>query len=382
MMIHGANNESNSLKAATAGPVHRAVIAALIALFAITEHAGATAVTVTKSRGKGPATAGKEQPKQTTPTGESDEKRAEWIEKTLDYGVQDERMLAINRIPLIKNDSLRARLTKKLIDMMHREKDSSVLLKALTVLSEMKEERAAPLMIENLDHLSEDVRTGAVYGLKNIHALSAKPRLIQSLRDSDLGELSNLTNALIETLGEFEAVEAVPFAKEAIINKKTHLSNRQSLVLFLGRVRSMDAKDLLLKIYGDEEEDVTLRAYAVNSLSKLGEGEFGAEIKRVLDLIESYDVKKRTRYNTLHLYSIAALARMGDPEAVPKLIDALRSNSAQMRLKAISLIKDFKEKRTIDILKYKMNYDQNAKVRDAAKKALEEMGVDVKEAAK
>jgi hypothetical protein len=50
-----------------------------------------------------------------------------------------------------------------------------------------------------------------------------------------------------------------------------------------------------------------------------------------------------------------------------------------VRLKAITLIKEFKDKRTIDILKYKMKYDQNDKVRAEAKKALKEMGVEVKE---
>ena len=74
---------------------------------------------------------------------------------------------------------------------------------------------------------------------------------------------------------------------------------------------------------------------------------------------------------------LSASSKLGDPEAVPKLIHSLRSNSSEVRLKAVALIKEFKDKRTIDILKYKMKYDQNAKVRSEAKKALEELGVNV-----
>ena len=310
---------------------------------------------------------------------ETEEKRAEWIEQTLDYGIQEERIVAISRIPLIKDAALKARLVKKLIGMMGKEDDAGVLLRAITVLGDMKEASAAPLMIEKLDHLSEEVRTGAVYGLKSLKAHTAKERLAGALRERDLSQISNLTEALIDTLGELEAKEAVPFAMEAIKDKKTHQSNRQNLALFLGKVRAGEAKELLLEIFRDDDEDVTLRAYAVNSLSRLGSRDVGAEITRVIELIDSYDTKKRARYNNLYLYSVAALARLGDPEAVPKLINALRSNNAQTRLRAIGLIKDFKEQRTIDILRYKMKYDQNARVRAEAKKALEEMGVDVKE---
>jgi len=150
-------------------------------------------------------------------------------------------------------------------------------------------------------------------------------------------------------------------------------------VVFLGKAQSKDSKDVLLKIYKDEDADTTLRAFSVNSLSKLGMKEVAGDIKETIKAIDSYDPKKKKNYYTLYLYSVAALARLGDQEAVPKLINALRSNSAQVRLKAITLIKEFKDKRTIDILKYKMKYDQNDKVRKEARKALEEMGVEVKE---
>ncbi len=313
---------------------------------------------------------------------EGEKKKAEWIEQTLDYGIQDERIVAIDRIPLIKDAALRSKLVKKLIGILEKEDDAGVLLKGITALSEMKEKGGAPLMVAKLDHLSEDVRTGSVYGLKNLKALSAKERLADMLGKQDMTRISNLTDALIDTLGELGAKEAAPFAMEKIRDKTTHLTNRQNLTLFLGKVGASNAKELLLEIYRDDEENATLRSYAVNSLSKMGIRETGPEINRVIELIDSYDAKKRAGYNNLYLYSVAALARLGDPEAVPKLINALRSNNAQTRLMAIGLIKDFREKRTIDILKYKMKYDQNARVRAEATKALEEMGVDVKEDAR
>jgi HEAT repeat protein len=310
---------------------------------------------------------------------QTDEKKAEWIEQTLDFGIQEDRAKAIQTIPQIKEKGIREKLVKKLIETIKDEEDPEVLKKAITVLGEMKESSSVPVLTDKINHLSEDVRTAAVYALKNMNAVAAKEKLIQKLKEQKLENNSNFTDALIQTLGEMKAVELVPFAKESLENAKTHEGVRESLVVFLGKAQSKDSKDILLKIYKDEDADTTLRAFSVNSLSKLGMKEVSGDIKETIKAIDSYDPKKKKNYYTLYLYSVAALARLGDQEAVPKLINALRSNSAQVRLKAITLIKEFKDKRTIDILKYKMKYDQNDKVRAEAKKALKEMGVEVKE---
>jgi HEAT repeat protein len=309
----------------------------------------------------------------------SDEKKAEWIEQTLDFGIQEDRLKALKKLPQIKDAGIRAKLVNKLISVMKDEEDPEVLTKALTNLGEMKETAAAPLMIDKLDSYSEDVRTAAAYGIKNVNAVIAKDKLLQKLKEQKFEENSSFADALIQTLAEFKAVELVPIAKESLENPKTSKAIKEEMILAIGKIGSQDTKEILLKMYKDADEDVILRSYAVNSLSKLGIQEVTGDIKQVIKTIDSYDAKKRKKYNTLYLYSIAALAKLGDTEAIPKLINALRSNSTDVRLKAISLIKDFKDKRTIDILKYKMKYDQNTRVQKAAKKALEEMGVDVKE---
>ena len=309
----------------------------------------------------------------------TDEKKAAFIEETLDYGTQEERAQAMDKISQVRDTALRGKLTHKVIDLMKNEAEPELLVKAITVLGTLKESAAVPLMTDKLDHRSEDVRTAAVYGLKELNGLSAKDKLASKLKEQNLSAVSNYTDALIQTLADFKAVELVPFLKESLEKYTTCASVKEAMVLFLGKVPSPDAKDVLLKIYKDEDESVLLRSYAVNSLAKLGTKDVTGDIKQVIAAIESYDAKKRKQYYELHLYSVAALARLGDPDALPKLIDSLRNNNAQVRLKAIGLIKDFKEKRTIDILQYKMKYDQNAKVQAAAKSALKEMGVEVPE---
>ena len=312
-------------------------------------------------------------------TAESDEKRGASISDTLDYGIQEERIKVLHKIRQIKTDSVKSRLLARVIELMGDESDPEFLTKAIMLLGDMKETKAIPLFTKNMDHQSEEVRTAAVNALKNVNGISAKEKMIEKLKAQNFENTSNFLDALLNALAEFKAIEILPFAKETLTSDKTHRSVKENLILFIGKVQAKDAKEILLKFYQDDEEDITLRAYAVNALSKLGFADTAPQIKEIIKTIESYDLKKRKKYFTLHLYSVAALARLGDTDAVPKLVQALRSNNADMRLKAINLIKEFNDKRTIDILQYKMKYDQNPKVRSAAKKALVELGVDVKE---
>jgi len=304
-----------------------------------------------------------------------EEKNAKKIERILDYGINQERLKAINKILIIKNKGIKNRLLKKLIELIKHESDTEVLVKAITVLSELQEKDAIPVLIVKLDTRSEDVQISTVYALKNLNGISAKNKLIQKLKKQDLDTDSNLTEALINTLGGFKAVELLAFAKNAVENNKTSRMNRELLVLFIGRLNSPESKNFLIKLFKDEEENITIRSYAVNSLAKLGVSAAVSEIKKTVTEIESYPFKKKKKYYTLYMYSIAALIKLGDKEVYPKLINSLRSNNSAVRLKAVNLLKELKDKRTIDILKYKMKYDPNIKVKEAAEEALKELNV-------
>ncbi len=310
---------------------------------------------------------------------ETDEKRSEYILKTLEYGTQEERIKATAKISLISNSAAKAKVIKKLVETIKDESDPEFLVKAITLLGEIKEKSAPPNLIEKLDHPAEEVRVAAAYALKNTDGISAKDKMVRILKEQRLEDSSNFIEALLSALGQFNAREIIPFAKEALSSAKTSRGNKESLMLFLGKIQAREAKDILIKLYMDDDQDVMIRSLAVNAIARIGITECSPQIKEVIKTIESYDMKKRKKYFTLHLYSVAALAKLGDADSIPKLIQALRSNNSDVRLKAIVLIKEFKDKRTIDILQYKMKYDQNPRVRTEAKKALEEMGVDVKE---
>ncbi|HPX92315.1 MAG TPA: HEAT repeat domain-containing protein [Spirochaetota bacterium] len=150
---------------------------------------------------------------------------------------------------------------------------------------------------------------------------------------------------------------------------------RERLLLYIGKCGSAEQFNMLTEIYKDDEEEMSIRSYAVKSMGRLKIKEAIPVIKEVVKEIDSYSFNKRKRYYDLYMQSVTALVELGDESSVSLLMNSLRSDNSDVRYKAILLIKDFNDERTIDILKYKMKNDPSAKVRNAARKALEDKGL-------
>ncbi len=320
-------------------------------------------------------TAEQKQHRQKEKQAENERKRAEWIEKTIQYGINKDRREAINMILGIRDDGLKRRLGDRLADVIRKETDPEVKAKAITVAGDLKNNTAAPAMMEALGDDSEDVQIAAINSLKNLKYGPARSVLAEKLKARDLSKDSNMTESLINAMGEFEAGELAEFAKTAIKDTKTTRSIRGSLTMFMGKLGAAAPKDFLVELLKDEDEDKDVRGYAANALARLDAKERTKDIDAVIATIESYPFKKRKEYYTLYIYCVAALARLGDEKAYPRLVDALKSDNSMVRLRAVRLLRDMKDQRTIDILKYKRDYDPSPAVQKAAREALEEMGV-------
>jgi HEAT repeat protein len=305
--------------------------------------------------------------------------RADWIEKTLKYGLHKERRDAARRVQSIKTPALRKKLIPALIEIIEGDDEPEVQIAVITALGEINATEASPQLMKLLDSSNEEILISSVYALTKLKESGARDRMIELLKKQDLSNDSNLTEALIGGLGDFKAVSIYPFAKEAIENPKTTKNLKENLVLLLGKLESAEPKEFLFKLFKDGEEDTMIRAYAVNSMARAGYKDAIPEIHAVLKEIDSYTFNKRKRYHTLHLYSIGALAKLGDTGVVPRLVSALRSDSPAMRIRAINLLKDLGDKSSVDILKYRMENDPDPGVKRAAQKALKELGVDAGE---
>ncbi|HSV97522.1 MAG TPA: HEAT repeat domain-containing protein [Spirochaetota bacterium] len=333
-----------------------------------------TPATVKKAE-KPVETAEQKERKQKERQAENERKRAEWIEKTILYGINKDRREAINMILGIRDEALKRRLGDGLADVIRNETDPEVRAKAITVAGDLKNNTTAPAMMEALDSDSEDVQIAAINSLKNLKYAPARSVLAEKLKARNLSKDSNLTESLINAMGEFEAGELAEFAKTAIKDTKTTRSIRGSLTLFMGKLGSAAPKDFLVELLKDEDEDRDVRGYAANALARLNAKDKTKDIDAVIATIESYPFQKRKEHYTLYIYCVAALAKLGDEKAYPRLVEALKSDNSMVRLRAVRLLRDMKDQRTIDILKYKRDYDPSRAVQKAAREALAEMGV-------
>ncbi len=310
---------------------------------------------------------------------EAEKKKTEWIKKTIQYGIHDDRIEAIKSALTLKDSSLKNEIINLLDELMPHETNPEVKRTAITVVSELKSSSSSSWIIASLNDNSEEVKIAAVYAIDTLKATEAIPQLISILKDQKFTENSNFTEALIRTLGKLKTTQLIEFAIERIKDTKTTDNLRQLLILFLGDLEDISSKDFLLEILKDKDEDKTLRSYAAVALAKIGAKDTAGDILEIIQEIDNYPVNKRKDYYSFSMYCTAALVKMGDSNAIPRLMEALRSNNAVVRLRAVELMKELKDKRTIDILKYKMQYDPSPKVQKAAKDALKEMGENVDE---
>ncbi len=307
---------------------------------------------------------------------EADKRRADYIEKTMKFGTHKERKEAINFIPIIRNEARKKELTNQLISMLENERDATVVQKSIYVLQDLKSAEAIPAIVKFLDHSSEDVKIAAIYFLKNMEAKETSGSVLEIFKKLDFTKDSNYTMAVIQTLGTFKVNTEHEFVIEKIKDNKTTNINRLELLLFLGNSGSTGAEAFLTETFNDEDEDISVRSYAANALAKINAVNSIKDMNAFLKVYDTYSFNKKKDYYTLYIYVITALVKLGDTESFSRLYESLRSDNTTVRLKAIDLLKDLKDKRSIDILKYKAEYDPNLKVQKAAKDALKDMGIE------
>ncbi len=310
------------------------------------------------------------------PKDESQEtKKFKNIMQTLEYGIQKDRKAAIGMINDIKNESYKREILLKITSIATSDSDIEMRKSAITAIGDNKFSDGASAIIAGLEDEASDVKIAACYAVGKLKLQEAKDKLVEVLKKQDLSQSSNFTDAIIIALTELEAKDILEFAATEVKNQKNSKMIRERLLLYIGKCGSAEQFNMLTEIYKDDEEEMSIRSYAVKSMGRLKIKEAIPVIKEVVKEIDSYSFNKRKRYYDLYMQSVTALVELGDESSVSLLMNSLRSDNSDVRYKAILLIKDFNDERTIDILKYKMKNDPSAKVRNAARKALEDKGL-------
>ena len=135
-------------------------------------------------------------------------------------------------------------------------------------------------------------------------------------------------------------------------------------ILLLGETRDPRAKKLLLTIFNNPNynwECPSIKTHAAEAL-----GNFKGDAYVVESLISSLnDHEKLTREA-----SILSLGKIGNPEAVPYIIEQLKEDSFAIKLSAINALESIGDPQAIAPLQQVVENDTDYLIRDRAKKAI------------
>lgn len=139
---------------------------------------------------------------------------------------------------------------------------------------------------------------------------------------------------------------------------------KPQIILALGDTHSPIAIDPLVEILEDTGEDATWRRYACASLGKIGD-------PQVLPVIETVLFDDDAN---LRSYAVGALRYFDTEEVIPMLISGLKDSFWRVRVSAAQGLGEKKADQAVEILKFKAEKDPEMNVREAAIRALGEIG--------
>lgn len=234
---------------------------------------------------------------------------------------------------------------------------------------------------ENLFHKEEKVRLQALKGIETLQLKDQEELFLRLLEDADFKENSPFLTSLIRTLGtlQYNQPAISEFLKKKYSEEETHQEVKRTILLYAGSSRNQDFKDILIENM-QNDSDIYMMSYAINSLSKLAES-WNEEEKSALreKLKEKYNQiqnmansKDKIRYNTAKHHILLALVRLQDPELKEEILSFALDDDANTRLKALEYIKELGLKEFYDLVETKSKYDPSKSVKKKAQEILQQ----------
>ena len=301
---------------------------------------------------------------------EKREKELTFFEHTILYDSSTERARAINTISTLKKHE-----QKKFIDIMIRlaEQDTDPRIReaCIRVLGRLKVKAAEEVFLKLLNDENRSVAQASVSSLEKIEAKNSAVKLFDLLKKQDFKKQNSLLIAILRTLGALKEKQEIEYLRGKLEDSSTHEENKQEIILYFGNVKAVEMKDKLIKIALDEDEVISMRAFAINALGRIGDKSTSASIYSVFKKIrEIENSKERALYSSLTIQLITALIRLGDESVYSYIISAAKDDDANVRLRAVRQLGELGKKEARPILCYKYKKDPSSKVRREAKKAI------------
>lgn len=294
--------------------------------------------------------------------------------QVLKFGTTKERAMALRELEDFPPEHSGI-LIDQLGKILDKDPDWTMRVYAIRAVSALKLTQFGESILKLLKSDQPDVQRECIYASKKLKLESASPILFEILKTQDFTKNSNLTVGLLDALGEFPPKEDASSFLLARLNESFNDPEiRAQIALFFGKAKEKKAESVLLEIYKDVKEPITLRSFSVSSLGKMKSVSSMPVIKEELEKIRNIKSKNEIKdFQPLKIHSITALVSMGDKEILEELYAYARDDDPVVRLRAIKHLTDTGDPAVLEILEYKAQRDPSEKVKKAAKTAIEKL---------
>ena len=241
----------------------------------------------------------------------------------LKYGLEGQITELIDE--LTKNQD--NRFVDGIYDLFQETKSVAVKEKILDYFTKLKDSCLASYAVEIINDPYDEKKSIVEKCFKYVSEADIKdanPGLVDLVDKEEDAYFTGALSALGETGGKEEAL----FLADYLDRDDLNVSQRQSLMRVLGRIKAVETWQKISEIAKDENENTFVRMYAAEAIGAMEKPE-SEDI--LVELFESNDPNLRT-------YVIKGISYFNDKKSSDLIIQALRDSQYKVRLEAVSAV--------------------------------------------
>jgi hypothetical protein len=299
-------------------------------------------------------------------------KKIDILSKTLKFGTTTERKMALQELTKIPEDKQSSFIPQATL-IADQETDATLRIHAVRALTVITKTLSEELITKIMEDKNQDLSREIMQFCRKHKTKECKSPLKSTLNSIDFSSNSNQINAVISTLSDVDTEnENAEFLLTKLKDESTDSEIKTQIVLYMGARKVTSSIPTLEEIFENEDKSTYLRSYSINSLGKIPSPGSSPKLKSLLISLKDPSSKMETKKKqTLKMYTLQALATLGDKDIIKELIDFAKDDDSGVRLKSIELMSTFQTPEIKELLEFKSVRDPSPRVQKAAKKALE-----------
>jgi HEAT repeat protein len=286
--------------------------------------------------------------------------------KTMKYGISSQRSAVIKGIEDNKASDAYGLIEEALKSDPNPEIRGSVVYTMINLKIDKEGVWLSALSSES----NSDVLRKMAFGITELKVKNAGPRLFEILTNRIQNTKDSvLCASLIRAIGTIGYQGANSFIISLLTNVEYTPDIRGAAAIAVGELGDVKMIPVLQNLLENTGEIKEVRMYSAYAIGKTGD-------KQALSVLSPYIENENEDLN-IRLWSIAGLAYVKDPSVYNVLVRFVKVDNVRLRVEAIKAFGNLKDKNAEEILIFKALYDPELSVKREAKKALQNMGVDV-----